>query len=264
MTGIAMKWIRTLFTASLACVMAFTAPRSFAESGQVHLLCSNGIRAAVQQLIPAAEKAIGRKVIVEFSASTFLKKEIDAGKPFDLVIVTPGIIDDLAKSGALARGSKTDIASSDLAVGIKAGSAKADISTPEGMKKRLLAAKTLTWTDGGASAPALLEMFRALGIAEQMKPKTVLQTTPGRPAESIAEGENELMFAPISEIQTVKGVEVLGKFPQAFQKPVVMTAGVAAHAKNAEGARQLVAFLASPEAVPVLKASGMQPMRAKN
>jgi len=257
-----MTSIRTLFTASLACATMFTAQPSFAQGGQIRVLCSNGVRAAVQQLMPAAEKATGRKVVVEFSTSTYLKKEIDAGKPFDVVIVTPGIIDDLAKSGTLATGSKTDIASSDLAVGIKAGSAKADVSTPNEMKKRLLAAKTLTWTDGGASAPAVMAMFRALGIAEQMKPKSVLQKTPGRPAESVAEGENELMFAPVSEIQTVKGVEVLGKFPREFQKPVVMTAGIAAHAKDAEGARKLVAYLAGPEALLALKASGMAP--AKN
>jgi molybdate transport system substrate-binding protein len=259
-----MRWIQTFFIASLAGGLMCTVQSSFAQSGQIRVLCSNGIRAAMQQLMPAAEKATGRKVVIEFSASTLLKKEIDAGKPFDLVIVTPGIIDDLAKSGTLAAGSKTDIARSDLAVGIKTGSARDDISAPDAMKKRLLAAKTVTWTDGGASAPAVLEMFRALGIAEQMKPKSVLQKTPGRPAESIAQGENELMFAPISEIQTVKGVEVLGKFPREFQKPVVMTAGIAAHAKDAEGASKLVAYLVSAEAVPALQATGMQPMRAKN
>jgi molybdate transport system substrate-binding protein len=259
-----MTWIRTVFSAILACAMTFTALHSFAQNGQIRLLCSNGIRAAVQELMPAAEKAIGRKVLLEFSASTFLKKEIDAGEPFDVVIVTPGIVGDLVNSGILAPGSKTDIASSDLAVGIKAGSARADVSTPEGMKKRLLAAKTLTWTDGGASAPAVLAMFRSLGIAEQMKSKSVLQKTPGRPAVSVAEGENELMFAPISEIQTVKGVEVLGKFPREFQKPVVMTAGIAAHSKDVDGARKLVEYLLSAEAVPALKASGMEPARAKN
>ena len=256
--------IRTLVTATLACAMAFAAQRSFAQSGQIRLLCSNGIRAAVEQLMPAAEKAIGRKVVVEFSASTYLKKEIDAGKPFDLAILTPAINDDLANSGTLAAGSKTDLASADLAVGIKAGSAKADVSTTDRMKKRLLAAKTLTWTEGGAAEPAMLAMLRALGIAEQIKPKTVLQKTPGRPAESVAAGENELMFAPISEIQTVKGVEVLGKFPREFQKPVVMTAGIATQSKDAEGARKLIAYLASAEAIPALKANGMEPAPPKN
>ena len=255
---------RTLFAAILACGTAFTAQRSFAQSGQVRVLCSNGIRAAVQQLTPAAEKAIGRSLVIEFSASTYLKKEIDAGEPFDVVILTPGIIDDLVKAGTLVPGSKTNIATSDLAVGIKAGSAKTDVSTPDAMRKRLLAAKTLTWTDGGASAPAVVAMFQAMGITEQVKAKSVLQKTPGRPAQSIAEGENELMFGPVSEIQTVKGVEVLGKFPREFQKPAIMTAAIAAHAKDAEGARKLVAFLASAEAVPALKASGMEPMRAKH
>jgi molybdate transport system substrate-binding protein len=259
-----MRWIRTLFIASLAGGLTCTVQSSFAQSGQIRVLCSNGIRAAIQQLLPAAEKAIGRKMVIEFSASTVLKKEIEAGKPFDLVIVTPGIIDDLAKSGVLAAGSKTNIARSDLAVGIKTGSTRDDISTPNAMKKRLLAAKTVTWTDGGASAPAVVAMFQALGIAEQMKPKSVHQKTPGRPAESIAQGENELMFAPVSEIQTVKGVDVLGKFPPEFQMPVVMTAGIAAHAKDAEGASKLVAYLVSAEAVPALQATGMQPMRAKN
>jgi len=253
-----------LFAAILACAITFIPQRSFSESGQIRLLCSNGIRAAVQQLMPAAEKSIGRKVIIEFSASTYLKKEIDAGKPFDLVILTPGIIDDLANSGTLAPDSKTDIASSDIAVGIKSGSAKTDVSTPDGMKKRLLAAKTLTWTDGGAAGPAVLAMFRALGIAEQMKPKTVLQKTPGRPAESVAEGENELIFAPISEIQTVQGVEVLGKFPPEFQKPVVMTAGIAAQSMDADGARKLIAYLVSAEALQALKANVMKPVPAKN
>ena len=97
-----------------------------------------------------------------------------------------------------------------------------------------------------------------------MKLKTILQKTPGRPAESVAQGENELMFAPISEIQTVKGVEVLGKLPREFQQPVVMTAGIAARSKNADGARKLVAYLAGAEAVPALKANGMEPARRKS
>ncbi len=230
-----------------------------AESGQVRVLCSNGIRAAVEQLKPEAEKATGRKLSIEFSASTVLKKEIDAGAAFDLAILTPGIVDDLAKGGKIVAGSQTNLASADIGVGIKAGSAKADVSTQEGMKKRLLAAKSLTWTDGGAASAATLAMFKGLGIEDQLKSKIVLQKTPGRPAESIAEGENELMFAPISEIQTVKGVELLGVFPKEYQKPVIMTAGIGTQAKDAEGAKALVKFLTSARSVSAIKAAGMKP-----
>src|SRR5581483_9562414 len=145
------------------------------KGGELRVLCSNGIGAAMRQLQPDAEKAIGRKLSIEFSASTALKKEIDGGAPFDLTIMTPGLVDELAKSGKVVSGSQTKLAEADLGVGVKAGSAKADISTPEGMKKRLLAAKTLTWTDGGAAGPAVMAMFTGLGIEQQVKSKIVLQ-----------------------------------------------------------------------------------------
>lgn len=238
---------------------ATLATHAAAESGQVRVLCSNGIRAAVEQLKPQAEKAIGRRLSIEFSASTVLKKEIDVGSAFDLAILTPGIVDDLAKAGKIVAGSRTNLASIDIGVGIKAGSPKADVSTPEGMKKRLLAAKSLTWTDGGAASAATVAMFKGLGIEDELKPKIVLQNTPGRPAQAIAEGEEELMFAPVSEIGTVKGVEVLGVFPKEYQKPVIMTAGIGTQAKDAEGAKALVKFLTSAKAVPAIKAAGMKP-----
>jgi molybdate transport system substrate-binding protein len=230
-----------------------------AQSGQLRVLCSNGIRAAVEQLMPEAEKAIGRKISIEYSASTVLKKEIDSGAAFDLTILTPGIVEDLVKSGKIVAGSQINLASIDIGVGIEAGSPKADISTREGMKKRLLAAKSLTWTDGGAASGATVAMLKDLGIEDQLKPKIVLQKTPGRPAQAIAEGEEELMIAPISEIQTVKGVEVLGVFPKQYQKPVVMTAGLGAQAKDAAAAKALAKFLSSAKAAPAIKAAGMKP-----
>lgn len=232
-----------------------------AQTKEVRVLCSNGIRAAVEKLTPEIEESIGRKLSIEFSSSAALKKEIDGGAAFDLAIITAGLMDELAKSGKVVAGSPVNLASADLGVGVKAGSPKADISTPAGMKQRLVAAKSLTWTDGGASAAATLAMFKGLGIEEQLKPKVVLQKTPSRPAESIAEGEYELMFAPISEIGTVKGVEILGLFPKEYQKPVVMTAGVGAQAKDAEGAKALVKFLTSAQAVPAIQAARMKPAR---
>ena len=222
------------------------------------MLCSNGIKDAVEHTLADAEKKIGRKINIEYSASTRFQKSIEEGAAFDLTILTPGIIDTLTASGKLAAGSKKDLASADLAIGVKAGSPKADTSTPDAMKKRLLAAKTITWTDGGAAGPATMAMLKGLGIEDQLKSKIVLQNVPGRPALSVKEGQNELMIAPVSEIGTVPGVEVLGYFPKEYQKPVVMTAGISAKAKDAEGAKALIAFLSSPAAAKAIKDAGMK------
>ncbi|MEQ1945746.1 MAG: substrate-binding domain-containing protein [Bryobacteraceae bacterium] len=245
-------------TATAAALLLSMTALASAQPKEIHVLCSNGIKDAVEHSLAAAEKKIGRKIKIEYSASTRFQKAIEEGTEFDLTILTPGIIDALMKSGKLAAGSKTDVASADLAVGMKAGSPKADISSPDAMKKRLLAAKSVTWTDGGAAGPAVMAMLKGLGIDEQMKAKIVLQTVPGRPAESVKEGQNELMMAPVSEIGTVPGMAVLGFFPKEYQKPVVMTAGISAKAKDAEGAKALVAYLTSPAAAKAIKDAGMK------
>jgi len=238
-------------------VMAFASQATLAQGKELRLYSSNGIKPAIEALHAAAEKEIGRKISIEFSSSTALQKKIEGGAPFDVAILTPGIIEQFAKSGTVVPGSVTTVASSDLGVGATAGSPKADVGTAAGMKARLLAAKTVTWTDGGAAGPSVLAMFDGLGIGAQMKPKIVLQTVPGRPALSVASGENELMFAPVSEIQSVPGVQVLGKFPKEFQKPVVMTAGIATKAADAEAAKKLIAFLTGPKAADAMKSTGM-------
>jgi molybdate transport system substrate-binding protein len=252
-----MKLSITLASLVLGTASALASQATLAQAGEFRLYSSNGIRPAIEALHAAAEKEIGRKITIEFSSSTALQKQIEGGAAFDLAILTPGIIEQFAKNGTVVPASVTTIASSDLAVGAKVGTAKADVGTAAGMKARLLAAKTVTWTDGGAAGPSVLAMFEGLGIAAEMKPKIVLQTVPGRPALSVASGENELMFAPVSEIQSVPGVQVLGTFPKEFQKPVVMTGGISAKAADAEAARKLLAFLTGPKAAGAMKSTGM-------
>jgi molybdate transport system substrate-binding protein len=253
-----MKFPVTLASLVVGATTVLASQATLAQ-GELRLYSSNGIKPAIEALHAAAETEIGRKISIEFSSSTALQKQIEGGAAFDLAILTPGIIEQFAKNGTVVANSVTTVASSDLGVGAKAGSAKADVGSAAGMKARLLAAKTVTWTDGGAAGPSVLAMFDGLGIGAQMKPKIVLQTVPGRPALSVASGENELMFAPVSEIQSVPGVQVLGKFPKEFQKPVVMTGAISAKAANVDSARKLLAFLTSAKVVDTMKATGMDP-----
>jgi molybdate transport system substrate-binding protein len=101
-----------------------------------------------------------------------------------------------------------------------------------------------------------------MGIQDRLTSRTTLQTVPGHAAETVAKGEHELVFAPVSEILPVHGVDVLGLFPREFQAPVIMTAGVAAGAKDADGAKALIKFMTSSSAASAIKASGMEPAPA--
>jgi molybdate transport system substrate-binding protein len=236
--------------------IAMLAQSAAAQQGELRVICSNGIKAAVEMLLPDFERTSHQHVAIQYGPSAVLKRSIEGGAEFDLVILTPVVIDDLTKQGKL--GASTVLATSNLAVGIHAGAPKTDISTPDAMKRRLLAAKTITYTKEGAANGAISDMIQRLGITGEITAKTVLQTVSGRAEDTVAEGENELVMAPLSEIVTVKGIEVLGLWPKEFQKPLVMSASVSVKAANPGAANALVRFLTSPAAVPAIKATGME------
>jgi molybdate transport system substrate-binding protein len=239
------------------------APQTRAGDAEIRIICSNGIKGAMDKLVPQYEHTSGRHIAIQYGASAVLKRTIEGGEPFDLTILTPGTIDDLIKEGKVAAGTRTDIASASLGAGVRAGSPKTDIGTPDAIKRRLLAAKSITYAKEGAATPAINNMIERLGIAADLKSKIILQTVSGRAEEAVASGENEIVFGPVSEIIPVHGVEVLGLFPTEFQSPLVMSAGLSAKSGNAEAAEELIKFLTSPGAAPAIKASGMEPVSKK-
>ena len=239
------------------------APQTHAGDAEIRIICSNGIKGAMDKLVPQYEHTSGRHIAIQYGASAVLKRTIEGGEPFDLTILTPGTIDDLIKEGKVAAGTRTDIASASLGAGVRAGSPKTDISTPDAIKRRLLAAKSITYAKEGAATGAINSMIDRLGIAADLKSKIVLQTVSGRAEESVASGENEIVFGPVSEIIPVHGVEVLGLFPAEFQSPLVMSAGLSANSGNGEAAKALIKFLTGPGAAPAIKASGMEPVSKK-
>jgi molybdate transport system substrate-binding protein len=236
------------------------APQSHAAGAEIRIICSNGIKGAMDQLIPEYERTSGRHLDIQYGASAVLKRTIEGGAPFDLTILTPAVIDDLTKEGKIAAATRIDIAKADLGVGVRAGASKSNIGTPDGIKRRLLAAKSITFAREGAATTAINHMFERLGIAADLKSRIVLQNASGKAEESVAAGENELVLAPVSEIIPVHGIQVLGRFPSEFQSPLIMTAGLSAKPENAQAAQAFVKFLTSPAAAPAIQASGMQPM----
>jgi molybdate transport system substrate-binding protein len=233
------------------------------EAGEndLRVLCSNAIKGPMEKILARAEQMIGRPIVIEYGSSAALRRTIDAGQAFDLAILTPQIVGELVKDGKITGGTQTDLATTNLALGVRAGSAKTDIGTPDAIRRRLLAAKSVTYTKEGASAAAVVDMLNRLGITAEVDRKTVFQTVSGRPAQSVADGENEIVFAPVSEIVSVRGVEVLGLFPPEFQRPMTMTAGVSSKSDRAVAALYLVAFLKGTVAAEAITAGGMEPVR---
>lgn len=226
-------------------------------SPTLRVICSNVIKEALERLRPSFERSSGLRLTVTYGASAELRRTAQADPSFDLVLLTTGIVDELAKAGVVVPGSAQAIAQANLAVAARADAPPADVSTRDGMRRRLLATRSLTYSRDGGGVPAIERVLAELGIAGDLQSRIVKQEVAGRAAEAVALGEQELAFAPLTEIVAVKGVRVLGLFPDEFQSPLAISSGVGARASNASGARALAAFLLTPASMTVIEGTGM-------
>jgi molybdate transport system substrate-binding protein len=219
---------------------------------------SNGIKAVMQELVPRFEQATRHKVTVRFGLSAALKRQIEAGEPFDIAILTPPLIDDLIKQGKIAGDTRATLARSGMALAIRAGAAKPDIRTTDALKRTLLASKSISYAREGAGGVFFAELVQKLDLADALKSKIKLTTTGEEVGASVARGEAELGVLPASEILTLPGVEVLGPFPGEVRGYVVMVAGVSPGAAQSAAAKELINFVMAPAALPVIKKRGME------
>ena len=231
-----------------------------AQDTDIHILCSNGIKAAVEKLLPEYERTTGRHMAVRYGASAGFKTAIEGGEPFDLVIVTSPIIAELTKEGKVAPGTAVEIATTGVGIAVRAGAPKPDVSTPDGIKKTLLNAKSIGYVKNGAGTAAILNLINHLGISDQVASKTALQSGADESMANVAAGHVDLAFALISEIRPVPGVQMAGVFPPEFQISIVMTAGTSSSTKNRPIVDQIVKSLTSAAAAPTIKASGLDPI----
>jgi molybdate transport system substrate-binding protein len=242
-----------------ALVALFAALPVFAQD--VHVFTSNGPRAAMEKIYPASEKTVGKKVSSEYNTTTALRKKAEAGDAFDVAVLTNDAIDGLIKSGKIAADSKMDFARAGVGVGYRKGSPKPDVSTDEALKKSLLAAKSITYNEVGASRAFIEQTFAKLGIADQMKAKTVLEPASGQSQIDVGQGKVELVLSLVPEIPPYENVLLAGAFPADLQNYITFSVGVSAKAGDPKAARALAKFIGDPARAGVLKANNLEPVR---
>lgn len=226
-----------------------------AEAAEVTCLCSNALKTVFEELAPQFEKATGHKLAITFGSTNPLKARIEKGEAFDLTILGETAIDDLIKQGKLVATTRAVVARSVLGVAIRKGATKPDIGTTEAFKRTLLNAKSIGFLEGGLTGTYLKVLFQRLGIADSMqsKHKSV------RGAEAVANGEVELGVTQMSEILHQTGAELAGPLPPEIQNYTNFLSAVGAGARQADAARALLKYLASPDAARVMKANGLEP-----
>ena len=234
------------------------APSALAD--EVTLVAPGGIRAAIETLIPEFERRTGHTVKATFGSGLGTKEQVTRGEPFDVPIVQRPFPLVLA-SGHVIVGTETPLATVAVGVAVRAGAPKPDISTPDAVKRMLLAAKSIAYPNaaGGAAAGVSFEQtLEKLGITAQMKAKTKPAQGGAGAMALLAKGEVEIGLTFISEIITEPGVDVVGALPREISTPTALVGFVSAHARSPEAARALLSYLSSPAAASVYTAGGLE------
>ncbi len=238
------------------------AQTGLAAAAELKVYSTIGVQSALEQLTPQLQKASGPTLAFTWGTAAMLAKRVEAGERPDVLILTNDSMAPLAKDGKVAPGSTVTFASSGIAVSVKAGAPKPDISTPEAFKKTLLAAKTVAYSDpaaGGASGVYFAKLLERMGIAEAMKAKTRHPPPGGNSANLLVTGEAELAVQQKPEVMSVAGTEVVGLLPSELNHVTRYSAGIGSGSAEAKAGKALIAFLRSPEAAATFKAKGLDP-----
>lgn len=221
-----------------------------------------GVRSAAEELFRRFETASGHMLAVTWGTAPMLVKRIEGGETADVLVLSRAGIDQLKAQGKVAPGTDVTLAGSGVAIAVKAGTPKPDISTPEALKQALLACKAIAYSEpsaGGASGVYFAKLLQRMGIAEAMAPKTKYPPAGGFSAELLLTGEAELAVQQKPELLHVKGCEIVGFLPGDLNLVTHFAAGIMPESKNLDAAKALIDFLRSAEAKAAFKAKGLEP-----
>jgi len=229
-----------------------------ANAAEVKVIGSPGTRAPYTLLVPGFEKATGHKVTTTWGGVNAVAKRVADGEVADVVMLPAAQIDDLIKLGKLIADSRVNVATSGIGVAIRAGAPKIDTGSSEGIRKALLAAKTIAYS-AGPSGVHMARLIANWGLTDELKAKIVPPIPDVPIGEVVARGDAEIGFQQVSELLPVTGIDYLGPLPADIQEVTVFSAGVHKAAGTTDAARALLKFLTAPEAAAIIRKTGMEP-----
>jgi molybdate transport system substrate-binding protein len=252
-----------LLSTSLVGLLTFS---QLVDAAELNVIASGALKGAMAHLQPAYEKASGNTLAISWGPSMgespeSIPQRIKHHEPMDLAIMASETLDLLAPSGAFDLTTRRDIADSPIGVGVPHGHAHPDISTVAALKAALLGADKVAYSQGASGVFIRSELFQRLGIAEQLKGKTLEVQGKELVGTALARGEADIGMQQVSELKVTPGVDYLGPLPKEVQKVSRFCATVASQTSNAVVAREFLQFLASPAAHQLLTESGLEPVQ---
>ena len=260
------RYIACLFALLVTIVLA-----PGATAADVKVMISAGFFSVYKELGPAFEKSTGHKLVTTRGPSIgdspeAIPTRLARGEEADVVIMD-GVGVDLLEQRDLARpGSRIPLAESFIGMVVRSGQPKPDISTMDGLRKALLAAKSIAYSDSSSGTYLSTIGFKKLGVADDVSGKT--RKVRGPPsgelvAAVVARGEAEVGFQQVPELIHVPGVDFVGTVPADVQPPTLFVGALPKNSQHPDAAIALLQFLSSADAAAVITKAGLRPLSAR-
>jgi len=224
----------------------------------VRVLSTLALMGAVRSLAGRYQAAAGVRIDADFAPTIGLLDRLRGGENADVVILTREGLAGLAAKGNVVAASCVDLARSFVGLAVKAGADHPDIATEAALRATLLGARSIAYSRLGASGIFFAQLIAQLGIGAEINARATI-VPQGFTAGQLVSGEADLAVQQISELKQVAGVEIVGPIPLHLQSPAVFSAGRLAASRKVDQSDRLLKFLASTEAAPALRESGLEP-----
>jgi len=248
----------------LIAVFSLLVMSSSTRAAEINAFISTAVKSATDEILPPFEHATGYTIHALYSPPGALLKHFAVGEPADIFVTGREAIDTLIGEGKIVPG-RIDLAKTGIGICVRKGAPHPDVATPEAFKRALLTAASVAYVapaGGSVTGPHIEEVFRRLGIAEQMAAKTKFAAggPDGRVSVLVASGAAEIGLQQVSELISNPDVDVIGMLPGDLQQTTIYSTAITTSARDVDGAKAMIKALIAPEAVAIFKSKGLDPL----
>ena len=235
-----------------------------ARSAEIRVFSGGAPQAALQHLAPEFERVTGHRLRFTFQLVTEIQRKLAAGEKADVILLPVPLIAATEKTLPLRSEGRIVLARVGIGAIVRQGTTPPDISTAEAVRKMLLGARAIAWADPSTPVGGHLDRTIAqLGIAHEVRPKLIIKAAIHGGAELVAKGDADFGLYLVSEVQTAKGISLVGLLPAPFQIFVVYGAAVPGNSPIPEAALAFVKFISEPMQEGRWKAAGFELVGAR-
>ena len=235
-----------------------------ATATEFRVMTSGAFTAAHLALIPQLELLTKTRIVTASTSigtgETSIPNRLKRGEVVDIVIVAEGVLRQFIEDGLVLAEGHAILARSSIAMAVRAGAPKPDISTVDALRNTLLQARSIGYSASESGKYLTTELIQRLGIADQVLGKCRLVSGGERVGAVVSRGELEIGFQQLSELLPVRGIAHITPLPPGVQKVSSFAAGVAASSPDKALARAVIEFLSAPEAAIAITNSGLEPV----